>query len=190
MPARRAISSVDAPCRPRAANSICAASSTSARRSSALCLVVLAIANRLVATHYLVKHLADAADVLLRQARVERQGEGALVAAVGPRERALVAVGGQPVQRVGADLRLDSLLPQRLERLVPAVELDDVRLPAVPVSLLRARQLDEPFEPLGVGRRQPLARLEKPFEPPELRGPARAEDVREAGVAPRRRHVE
>src|SRR5207249_2334529 len=147
MPARRAISSVDAPCRPRAANSICAASSTSARRSSALCLVALAMATRLVATHYLVKHLGDTADVLLCQTRVERQREGALVAAVGSRERALVAIGGQPMQRVGADLRLDTLLPQRLERLVPAVELDDVRLPAVAVSVLGARQLDEPFEP-------------------------------------------
>src|SRR5918911_1876777 len=152
MPARLAISSVDAPWRPRAANSICAASRTASRRSAALCLVAVAMARRLVLTHYLVKHLGDAIEILLAEAGVKGQRERALVAAVGAGERPLVAVRAEPVQRVRPDLRLDSLLGQRLERLVAPVELHDVRLPPVAVSLLRARELDEPGEPLGVRR--------------------------------------
>src|SRR5919204_2557571 len=95
MPARFAISSVDAPWRPRAANSICAASSTDSRRSSALCLVAVAMVRRLVATHYLVKYLGDAIQILLTEPGVERQGERPLVAAVGTRERPLVTVRGE-----------------------------------------------------------------------------------------------
>src|SRR5437763_304190 len=92
MPARLAISSVDAPWSPRAANSICAASRTAARRSSALCLVVVvAMRVRLVVTHYLVKHLGHAIELLVAEAGVEGQRERPLVAAVGAGERALVA---------------------------------------------------------------------------------------------------
>src|SRR5919206_2524625 len=111
MPARLAISSVDAPWRPRAANSICAASRTASRRSAALCLVAVAMARRLVVTHYLVKYFGDAIEILLAEAGVEGQRERALVAAVGAGERPLVAVRAEPVQRVGADLRLDPLAP-------------------------------------------------------------------------------
>src|SRR2546423_4145574 len=138
MPAVFAIASVDAPWRPRAANSVCAASSTASRRSSALCLVIVAIRREmLVITHYLVKHRRHALDVVRAEACVERQRQRALVATVGAGERPLVAVRPEPVQRVGADLRLDRLGAQRLERLVPPVELHHVGLPAVPVAVLR-----------------------------------------------------
>ena len=40
------------------------------------------------------------------------------------------------MERVGPDLHLDPLGPQRGQRLVAAVELDDVRLPAVAVALV------------------------------------------------------
>src|SRR5919199_3691844 len=118
MPATFAIVSVEAPCRPRAANSACAASRTASRRSSALCLVaVVIVCAMLVITHYHVKHLGDAVDVVRAEARMERQRERPLVAAVGAGEGSLVVVRAEPVQRVGADLRLDALPAQRLERL-------------------------------------------------------------------------
>src|SRR5438270_735460 len=83
-------------------------------RTSALCRVVVAMRTMLVVTHYLVKHGRHPLDVALRDARVERQCERPLVAAVGGRERPLVAVRGESVQRVGADLGLDAFLPERL----------------------------------------------------------------------------
>src|SRR5690348_5098527 len=56
MPARRAMSSVEAPSKPRSANSIMAASSTSSRLAAAVDLVVVVlIAAMLVMTHKSVK---------------------------------------------------------------------------------------------------------------------------------------
>src|SRR2546423_12598744 len=182
MPAAFAIASVDAPWRPRAANSACAASSTVSRRSSALRLVVVAMSAMLVTSHYLVKRRRNALDVVRAEAGVERQRQRTLVAAIRARERPLVAVGPEPVERVGADLRLDPLPAQRLERLVAPVELHHVGLPAVPVALLRTRELDEPVESPGVGGGEPLPRPQEVLERAELREPDRAEDVGEAEV--------
>src|SRR5438105_5585708 len=190
MPARRAISSVEAPCSPRDANSICAASRTASRRTSALCRVVVAMRAMLVVTHYLVKDGCHALDVALRDARVERQCERPLVATVGARERPLVAIRGEPVQRVGADLGLDPFLPERLERVVAPVELDDERLPAVAVALVRARELDQAVQPRRVRRRDSLALAEELLEPPQLRNADGAEDVGEPVVQAGARDLE
>src|SRR3954471_10822279 len=60
MPARRAISSVEAPWRPRSANSCNAASSTASRRSAAVFRsVVTAMGGKLATTYYLVKSLDE-----------------------------------------------------------------------------------------------------------------------------------
>src|SRR5207248_1528684 len=107
----------------------------------------------------------DSVEISLAQAGVEGQGERALVAAVGARERALVAVCREAVEGIRADLCLDRLLAQRLEGLVPPVELHNVRLPAVAVALVGGRELDEAREPIGVRGRNPLARLQQLLEP-------------------------
>ena len=67
--------------------------------------------------------------------RRERQRERAREGAVGAGERRPGRGRREAVERVRPDLRLDPLGPQRSERLVAAVELDDVRLPAVAVAL-------------------------------------------------------
>src|SRR5919201_6476518 len=191
MPATFAIASVEAPCRPRAANSACAASRTASRRSSALCLVVVVIdGGMLVTTHYLVKHLGHTLHVIGAEAGVERQRERPLVTAVGAGERPLVAVGAEPVQRVRADLRLDPLASQRLERFVAPIELDHEGLPPVAVAGLRARKVDETGEPLGVRGGQALTRPQELLKPAELRDADRAEDVREPVVQARARDLE
>src|SRR5262249_10556131 len=71
---------------------------------------------------------ADAIDVSLGQPRMEREREGSGEAGVRGRERPLIVIGAKAVERVRADLRLDAIGPQRRERLVAAVELDDIRL--------------------------------------------------------------
>ena len=93
------------------------------------------------------------------------------------RGRSPVAIGAEVVHGVRPDLRLDALGPQRLQRLVPPVELDDVRLPAVAVAVGGARRQHEVLEPLGVPPGDSLPRREELLEPGELRDPDRAEDV-------------
>src|SRR5581483_12348677 len=101
MPARWAISSVEAPCRPCSAKTPRAASRISSRRFSFdLRSCVTTIAPRLVITHKFVKRLGDAVEVGLGEPRVEGQGEGALEDPRRARERALVAVGAEQVERV------------------------------------------------------------------------------------------
>src|SRR6059058_1272472 len=76
IPAAAAIASVDAPSRPRSANSSSAASRTASRRSSAVFRwVEIATAAKLVLTYFLVKCRDDAVDVRLAEAGVQRQGE-------------------------------------------------------------------------------------------------------------------
>src|SRR3954471_16563559 len=99
---------------------------------------------------------------------MERERERSLEAGVGAREGALVAVGGEPVNGVRADLGLDPRLPQRVERAVARAELDDVRLPAVPVALLRRGSLHDPGQALAVRLRHPVARLPQLLEPAQL----------------------
>src|SRR5438045_5766634 len=131
MPARRAMSSVEVPTYPPSANSTSAASSTVSRRSAALMRVVVisGTRRRLVMTHKLVKSLRDPILLGLGQPLVQGQGERTLERRVGARERALVAVGAEPVERVRADLALDALRAQVGHHLVAAVDLDHVRLP-------------------------------------------------------------
>ena len=94
------------------------------------------------------------------------------------------------MQGVRADLGLDPLGPQLLQDPVAVVELDHVRLPAVHVAFVGARQqYRQVAQPLGVPVRDSRARDEQLFQAPELRQPDRAEDVREPVVEPRRRHV-
>src|SRR6266566_10084972 len=95
MPARLAISSVEAAWSPRSANSTTAASRISSRRSSALFRswgVVTMTSPRLVTTYKLVKGLGDAVEIGLGEAGVEGQNQGALVSPVGAGERALIAI--------------------------------------------------------------------------------------------------
>src|SRR5690242_17085883 len=131
IPARRAMSSVDVPSKPAAANSSSAASSTSLLRSSAVSRT--AMADKLVATHYLVKCFRHPVELALREPGVERQRERPLERRVRARERALVAVGAEPVERVRPDLALHARGAELGHDVVAVVELDDVRLPAVAV---------------------------------------------------------
>ena len=75
---------------------------------------------------------------------MERKRERALEGGVRSRERPLIGVRREAMERVRADLRLDALLPQAAQRLVAALELDDVCLPPVRVALVCARCLDDP----------------------------------------------
>src|SRR5437879_5173145 len=114
MPASRAISSVDPPCSPCSANTATAASRISSRRSSFdFRYCVTTMRGRLVMTHKFVKGFRDTVEVGLRQRGVEGQRERALEDARGSGEVALVAVGAEQVEAVGADLRLDSLGAER-----------------------------------------------------------------------------
>src|SRR3954447_12467239 len=150
MPARRAMSSVDVPTYPPSANSTSAASSTASRRSAALMRVVVVMPSKLVMTHKFVKSLGDPVLLGLGQALVQRQRERTLEGRIGAREGALVAVGAEPVERVGADLALDALRSQVGDHLVAAVELDHVGLPAVHIARIGGRNGDvEVREPLG-----------------------------------------
>src|SRR4051794_39730172 len=108
MPARRAIASVDAPCRPCRANSSRAAARISSRRSSAVLrvLAVAVMARKLALTHKSCQGFRNSVEIRLRQLRVERQRERALEASRCAGVIALVAVGAEEVQRVRPDLRL------------------------------------------------------------------------------------
>src|SRR5689334_3384482 len=191
MPARRAMSSVDVPSKPRSANSTRAASRTSSLRSAAVSLVVvISTRRRLVMTHKLVKCLRDPVELAVGEAGVERQREGALEGGVGAREVALVAVGAQAVEGVGPDLALDPLGSEAVEHLVAAVDLDHVGLEPVHVAIVDARQDDvEAREALGVAGGDTLVGRAQRLEPAELRDAERAENVAEAVVEGGVRHV-
>src|SRR5262249_16554034 len=68
----------------------------------------------------------DPVEIRLRQPRMEREGERAVETYVGAGEASLVAVGREPMERVGADLALDPLGSEGGQHLVAAVELDHV----------------------------------------------------------------
>src|SRR5262245_8501578 len=109
MPARRATSSVEEPWSPFSAKTASAASRISSRRSSFVFRPVVTMPDKLVMTHYFVKCLGDPIEIGLREARVERQRERALEDPGGAGKVSLVSVGAEQVQRIGADLHLDSL---------------------------------------------------------------------------------
>src|SRR2546423_11736699 len=110
MPARRATSSVEDPSRPCSANTASAASRISSRRSSFdFRSPVVTMERRLVTTHYLVKCPCYPVQIAFREPGVERQRQRALEDARGAGEIALLPVGAEQVERVGADLGLDSL---------------------------------------------------------------------------------
>src|SRR5712691_324955 len=191
MPAFAAIASVDAPSRPRCANSSIAASRTASRRSSAVLRSVVTItACKLLLTYEAVKGHADPVDLGFAKPVVQGEREGPLEAGLGTREGPLVAVRAEPMERVGADLRLDSPLAQRPQHLVTTVDLDNVRLPAVLVFLVRRRRLDGAAKPFGVRLGDPPARCEQSVETSELCDPDRALEVREAVVRRRLWDVE
>src|ERR1051326_6427228 len=191
MPARLAISSVEAPCSPRSANSPTAASRISSRRSSALFRWGwTTMGCKLVTTHKFVKGLRDEVEIRLGETGMERQGEGAFEGPVGAGEGALVPVGTEAMQRVRADLRLDAPGSKLREHAVPSVDLDDVRLPAMHVPVVRVRQHDRQVaKALLVGGGEPGARGVELAQPAQLREADRAEDVREAVVQAGRGHV-
>jgi hypothetical protein len=121
---------------------------------------------------------------------MERQGDRPVEDARRPRKLALVAVGGEPVERVGTDLGLDPLLAEGRDLVGGAVDLDHVGLPTVDVALVGTRGLDDVTEALGVPGRDPGASLQELAEARELRDPDRAEDVGEAVVQTRVRDFE
>src|SRR5215831_3793218 len=106
MPALRAMSSVEAPWRPNSAKTGSAASRISSRRSSFDLRSVTDMDERLVTTYCLVKCCRHPVEIALGEPGVERQRQGPLEDAGGAGEVALVAVGAEEVQRVGADLHL------------------------------------------------------------------------------------
>src|SRR4051812_39522793 len=126
MPALRAISSVEAPERPCSANASRAASSTWARRSSADFLSAVAGVTRckLSLTYKCCQGLRNAIELGIGELCVERQCERPLEAGVRAGEGALIAVGRQAMQRVGADLALDPLRAELCHDAVTVVELD------------------------------------------------------------------
>src|SRR3954451_13331608 len=136
------------------------------------------------------ERLGDAVELGLREAAVQRERERPLEGPVGSGERALAGVRAEPVQRVGADLRLDPRLAQARERLVAAVELDYVRLQAVTVAVVGAREDDvEGTQAFRVAARDALSSLQQLVELAQLRDSDRAEDVAEAVVEAALRHV-
>src|SRR5262249_33050586 len=178
MPARRAMSSVDAPYRPFSANSTSAASRISSRRSSFVLRAVTTTRIRLVTTHNLVKGLGDPVEVAVREARVERERERPLEHRRRAGEVALVPVGAEQVERIRADLCLDALGAELGEHTLAPLQLQDVRLPAVHVALVRRRQADRQVaEPLRVTVGDPRPLGEQLVEAADLREPDRAEDV-------------
>src|SRR5438445_11100952 len=168
-----------------------ATSTISSRRTSLLFRsVVIDMGDRLVATHYLVKYLRDPIEIRVGEPRVERQGERPLEDARGARKVALLAVGTEPLERIRADLRLDPLRAELLEDPVPVVDLDHVCLPAVNVAVVGAReQHGQLAQSLGVAAGDARPRGEQLVEAPDLREADGAEDVRQAVVEARRRHV-
>src|ERR1051325_8417901 len=171
MPARLAISSVEAPCSPRSANSPIAASRISSRRSSALFRWGwTTMDGKLVITHKFVKRLRDEVEIRFGEPGMEGQGEGALEGPVGAGEGALVAVGAEAMQGVRADLRLDPSGSKLREHVVPPVDLDDVRLPAVHVPVVGVREHDRQVaKALLVGGREPGTRGVELAQPAQLR---------------------
>src|SRR5881275_1122128 len=98
MPARRAMSSVEVPSKPRSANSTSAASSSVSLRSAAERRVVVGLmGGRIVMTHKLVKRLGDPVELRLAEPAVEGQGERPLEDRVGAGEGALPPEGAEPV---------------------------------------------------------------------------------------------
>src|SRR5262249_54446816 len=86
---------------------------------------------------------AAPAELGVRQPRVEGQCQRPLECLVGARNRRLVAISREPVQGIGADLRLDPGCTQPCQHLVPAIDSDHVRLPAVPIALRRLGDADD-----------------------------------------------
>src|SRR5436190_11842082 len=170
IPAAAAIASVEAPSRPRRANSSSAASRTVSRRSSAVFRWVETVTPaKLVITYLIVKCRDDPVDLRLAEAGVQRQRERPLEARLRARETALVAVRGQTLERVRPDLRLDSLGAERREHLVAPFDLDDVGLPPVVVALVRLRRRHDAREALVVRLRDTAALAQQLVEPGELR---------------------
>ena len=176
---------------PSRANSVVAASSTALRRSSAVCralvvIIVVSIHSQEVSCQAgqanRVRAAATRSHSRLGHRRRERQRERPSERAIRAGERATVAIG----RRDGAARRSRSAprspRPQSVQRLVAAVELDDVRLPAVPVALGARRGQHEVLEPLRVPAGHALARCEQLLEAGELRDPDRAEQVRQPVV--------
>ena len=122
--------------------------------------------------------------LVLGHRRRKRQRESPGERAIGAGERPLVAIGAEVMERVRPDLRLDPLGPECGERLVTTVELDDVRLPPVPVARGRRRRQHDLPEALRVPPGHPLARRQELLEARELGDADRTEDVRDAVVEP------
>src|SRR5919109_1504821 len=138
--------------------------------------------SKLSLTHMLCQDPADPIDLCLCRRRGERKRERPFEGAIRARERALGAVGLEPVQCPRADLRFDAFVTERLERPVAPVDLHDVRLPAVAVALGSTRDEDDLAEAFRVPVGDALPRVQQLFEPLELRDAERAEDVRQPVV--------
>src|SRR2546426_679947 len=116
MPARRAIASVDAPCRPLTANSARAASRTSSRRSSAvwrLAVVALITSRKLSLTHYPCQDLRNPVEVALGE---PRPGLEQLLEPAQLRDPDRAEDVGEPVVRAR---RPDLEVASRLDPVVP-----------------------------------------------------------------------
>ncbi len=78
----------------------------------------------------------DTIEVAFGQTGMEGQRDGALEDTGRAGEVPLSPVGGELVERVGADLRLDPLLAKGSDLVRGAVDLDHVGLPAVDVTFV------------------------------------------------------
>jgi hypothetical protein len=82
----------------------------------------------------------------------------------------------QPVEGPRPDLRFDPRRAEGAEGIVTPIELDDVRLPSVAVTLRCARREHEVLEPLRVPARDALTSAEQFLEARELWNADRAGD--------------
>ena len=95
---------------------------------------------KLVTNHKPVKRLRHLVEIAFGEPGMEGERECALERVIGTGEGTRTAMGAETVECVRADLGFDSLRAQAFEHVVAPLDLNDVCLPAVHVTVVRARE--------------------------------------------------